>query len=376
MSPLGLALPEVGAGIGALFLFGLASSVHCLAMCGGFFLVPAAVPSTGASIAPGRLAPHAAYNAGRLVSYTALGALLGGLGSALSLPAAARGIVALVAGAFLVAIGLSSLGAVRLRLSRAERAARSIATRLLELRPRLGSSATGSFALGSLTALMPCAPLQATLFAALGSGSAFSGAASALAFAAGTIPMMLGVGLAADRLASIPALARRARITAGAIVVILGALMAGRGLVASGLSAKIASALSFDTHLEASLPPDACVARIDRGVQRVDTRVEPMAFHPIVVQRALPVEWTIRAAVADLNEHSSTFSVPDLGIERRLIAGDNLVDFTAPDVAGEIDYSSLCAMIRSKIYVVDDLGRFAKMAKRPESGTARKEQLP
>ena len=51
----------------------LLGSVHCAAMCGGFVCL---YSGTGASRHKGA-APHAAYNAGRLVSYLLLGALAG-----------------------------------------------------------------------------------------------------------------------------------------------------------------------------------------------------------------------------------------------------------------------------------------------------------
>jgi hypothetical protein len=109
--------------------------------------------------------------------------------------------------------------------------------------------------------------------------------------------------------------------------------------------------------LARELPADAAIASLSGSAQRVLTGIEPMAFHPIVVQRGVPVAWTIRARPESLNEHSSTFSIPDLGVKKTLKAGDTLVEFTPPDRSGEIDYCSWCAMISSRIYVVDDLNR-------------------
>ena len=49
---------ESGAGFGVLFVIGLLSGVHCIGMCGGIMLTQKNA---------------VAYNAGRLLSYTALG---------------------------------------------------------------------------------------------------------------------------------------------------------------------------------------------------------------------------------------------------------------------------------------------------------------
>lgn len=55
---------ESGAGFGVLFVIGLLSGVHCIGMCGGIMLTQKNA---------------VAYNAGRLFSYTALGAMFGAL---------------------------------------------------------------------------------------------------------------------------------------------------------------------------------------------------------------------------------------------------------------------------------------------------------
>lgn len=65
-------------GYGMLFVIGLITSVHCIAMCGGINLsqcVPREHPDqTGAAAA---LLPAVLYNLGRVISYTAIGFLLG-----------------------------------------------------------------------------------------------------------------------------------------------------------------------------------------------------------------------------------------------------------------------------------------------------------
>ena len=59
----------------------LLGSVHCAALCGGFVCLYTGVGSTRTVHATSgrirRAAPHAAYNAGRLVSYLSIGVLAG-----------------------------------------------------------------------------------------------------------------------------------------------------------------------------------------------------------------------------------------------------------------------------------------------------------
>jgi hypothetical protein len=260
------------------------------------------------------------------------------------------------------AIGLSSLGAIKLRLGLLDSFQRRTASRIVVGRASGEGGSLFGFASGLLTVLMPCAPLQAMLLAAMGTGSSSAGTAVMLAFAAGTLPALAAGGALATRLSGLPRAAGIVRRASGAIVLSLGLLMVGRGLAVSGLYSRIKAALSFDAHLAASLPADASVASVAGGAQSVETRIESMAFHPIVVRRGLPVDWRIDASPSELNEHSSTVSIPDLGVERRLEAGSNEIVFTAPESTGEIDYCSWCGMIRSKIYVVEDTAPFAAAA--------------
>ena len=74
------ALADSSMGYGMLFLTGLATSVHCIAMCGGINLsqcIPR--PEGGRAFLP---AP--CYNLGRVISYTAIGFLLGSMGFSLA----------------------------------------------------------------------------------------------------------------------------------------------------------------------------------------------------------------------------------------------------------------------------------------------------
>ncbi|MCU0635621.1 MAG: sulfite exporter TauE/SafE family protein, partial [Gemmatimonadaceae bacterium] len=64
----------------ALLTASLLGSVHCAAMCGGFVCLYAGVGQPGSAARHVSGGAHAAYNAGRLVSYTLLGLLAGTIG--------------------------------------------------------------------------------------------------------------------------------------------------------------------------------------------------------------------------------------------------------------------------------------------------------
>ena len=185
--------------IGA-WLAGALGGMHCLAMCGGFL---AALSTPRAGVAPLRPARALAfvqlpYNLGRVTTYTALGALAGGAGAALS----ATATLLPVQRALYVMANLMLLALAWFMLGRGDRLVgvqRAGARLFAALRPAMGPlvhrDATGArFALGMLWGLVPCGMIYAVLPVALFAGSAWQGALVMLAFGVGTLPNLLAAG--------------------------------------------------------------------------------------------------------------------------------------------------------------------------------------
>ena len=68
--------------IGAIFLASVLGSFHCAGMCGAFLAVASGAPGGRAKR---QVLLQGAYHAGRLVSYTALGAAAGAAGGLVDL---------------------------------------------------------------------------------------------------------------------------------------------------------------------------------------------------------------------------------------------------------------------------------------------------
>lgn len=95
-----------------LFVIGLITSVHCIAMCGGINLSQC-IPKSGQTVSNSRFStfrPTFLYNLGRVISYTAVGFIVGALGSAITFSNSAQGVLKLIAGVFMVIIGINMLG--------------------------------------------------------------------------------------------------------------------------------------------------------------------------------------------------------------------------------------------------------------------------
>jgi len=174
-----------------------AGSVHCAAMCGGF------VAAYSGEEEPGtlrRAAAHAAYNAGRLVTYLALGSAAGGLGHTLDLAGGAAGVshvAAVATGVLLLLGGLASLRPTRRLLALGTAPSRSWASRVAPIfqRFRAQPAVPRALLLGLATTLLPCGWLYAFVALAAGTGGALAGAALMGAFWLGSLPILLGLGV-------------------------------------------------------------------------------------------------------------------------------------------------------------------------------------
>jgi sulfite exporter TauE/SafE len=203
----------------AAFAAGLLGGVHCVGMCGGI-VATLALEARGPAIAR-----QAAYNAGRIASYAAAGAVAGFAGSlayAGGAWLAAQSALFLVANGVMILLGLYVAGWGRAVL-RVEAAGRPVWRRIEPFARRMLPIDSTRKALGAGLAWgwIPCGLVYSMLVLAAASGSALGGALVLAAFGLGTLPNLLAAGLAAQRLAAV----RRApwvRRTAGTLIAALG----------------------------------------------------------------------------------------------------------------------------------------------------------
>lgn len=211
-------MPELS--LVAAFLVGFLGGAHCVGMCGG---IVAAMSWHGGVRLPFEL--HLGYNLGRILSYTLAGALAGLAGSAAYLSAhllPLQQALYLLAQVVLILLGLYLAGLNRAILV-LERAGGGIWARL---QPRLARllpvrSPGQAVLAGVLWGWLPCGLVYSVLISALASGGVLQGAALMLAFGLGTLPNLLAMGWAADRLRAITA-DRRLRRAAGLLVAAFG----------------------------------------------------------------------------------------------------------------------------------------------------------
>ena len=201
---------------------------HCVAMCGPL------VGALGISAPPGiparrALLPQLAYHLGRITTYGTIGAVMGLVGSFVNVAGRLAGwqdVVAVLAGALMVAMGLGAAGQ-SLWVKSAEG---RLAGRVLGAVRRLAGheAPLRAYPLGLVLGFLPCGLSYSAFAAAAATGHPARGMALALAFGAGTLPALLLAG------AVVSALSARARgvlyRAGGLLVALLGVLFVLRGL--------------------------------------------------------------------------------------------------------------------------------------------------
>jgi hypothetical protein len=202
---------------------GVVGSLHCVQMCGPVVLACSVAMETRSTAR--RLLAQLAYNAGRILTYGALGAAAGGAGTGLNLIGSLAGLrntAAVAAGTLLLAGGALVLAGRRLRFPRAWSVPAGLGQRL-----RSGSLRS-RFALGVALGFLPCGLVYAALLKSLESAGPAAGALTMAAFGAGTAAPLLAVGTFAAVIGR--RFGRHAALVSSLAVMATGMLLVWRGL--------------------------------------------------------------------------------------------------------------------------------------------------
>jgi len=354
-------LPELSLDMssGLLFVVGFLTGFHCVGMCGALVLSYA---TKSASTGKLRYSGHLLYGLGKTISYTAIGAGFGLMGSIIAFTPQVRGIVGMVAGVFLLLFGLSLLNVwPSLRNFRIK-----TPPTLLRFIGAQSRKYGHPFVIGLLNGLMViCGPLQAMYVMAAGTGSALEGGKLMLVFGLGTLPVMLGFGMLTSMASA--SLAPKIIRFSGAIVVILGAIMLNRGLVLSGAKYDLTTGLAWvSMQLRDQTGVDMSIPRL--GYQSIEMTFngEGVTQKQIVLQKGVPVKWKIHN---DEGQSCVTGVVaPKLGLDIPLKKGEQIIEFT-PQQEGIIPWTCNMGMTTGTFLVVDPNGK--KDEKQEKDGEAK-----
>lgn len=203
------------------FLLGLAGSLHCVGMCS-----PLAMAVTRLSRPV--LLNKAMYNAGRIFTYSVMGAVAGLIGGVFDFLALQK-IFSILVGAGLIVFGISGFRSLHVPLlSPLMVQATDIIKRSFGslLKKRTGSTV---IVLGIANGLLPCGLTYMALAYSMTATGPVQGLLYMLLFGAGTLPAMLGLPL------GLTALVRRFNLSLprinAAILIFVGLLLVARNFV-------------------------------------------------------------------------------------------------------------------------------------------------
>jgi uncharacterized protein len=193
----------------------LGSFGHCIGMCGPLTVAFALSQVSQENDHPGGINGwqfHLLLNIGRIISYSLVGAALGGLGSVFiasgqlaGIGSVSRQVMAILTGILLIWFGLGQIkpnwlprlpflhplqGILHNRLSSGMN---ELASKQRWWTPAL---------LGSFWGLIPCGFLYVAQLKAVETGTLFGGAITMFCFGLGTAPMMLGLGVSASKISA------------------------------------------------------------------------------------------------------------------------------------------------------------------------------
>lgn len=324
-----------------LFIVGIFTSIHCVGMCGGIMLSQSLTFAKDSKSKLESITPSILYNIGRVISYTLLGGIIGGIGSIFSLSITAKAFIQIFAGIFMVIMGLNLSGFKFFR---------SFSIKIPNFLSKYKRKFNSPFIIGILNGFMPCGPLQTMQLFALGTGSALKGALSMFIFALGTVPLMLTFGAISGFLGK--GYTKKLLKFSGVLIIVLGIIMGNRGLALSGINLNPLGFMMKGSFASNS-STDSSKAVIEDGVQVINMTASNNGYSPNVfyVQKGIPVKWVINGD--SLNYCNNSIVAKSMNIQQKLKGGENIIEFTPGDK--DINFSCWMGMIRGVIKVVNNL---------------------
>jgi sulfite exporter TauE/SafE/copper chaperone CopZ len=327
-----------------LFLIGFLASFHCVGMCGGLVVTYSAKYHVEKEKNKNNFLPHAAYNLGRVVSYTVIGAVLGGVGSFFGVNPMFSGIVTVLAAFVMVMMGLSLIKNISLIEKIKSKIPAPMARYFFSGEQKTKSRSP--FFIGLLNGFMPCGPLQAVQLYALGTGSVLHGALSMFFYVVGTAPILFSFGSLVSAISG--ERVKRMMKFSGAVVILLGLFMLNRGLTNFGWG--YTGFLPQDRFAKIQSEEESTKNLSEVQVVKMDLTYRGYVPNVLYVKRGVPVQWIIN--VKQISGCTNEILVEKLEIKRDLQLGENIIEFTPTEI-GEIPFSCWMKMVWGKFVVTN-----------------------
>ncbi|MEK7543951.1 MAG: sulfite exporter TauE/SafE family protein [Patescibacteria group bacterium] len=324
----------------------------CMALIGGLVLGTATRYAQKHPNATNRerFTPHLWFTAGRIVSYTVLGGIIGGIGSFFQFSGFSLGLLTLAVALVMLTLGMQLTGLFpRLegfKLSLPKGVARLFGIKDLE---KNEYSHQNSFVMGASTFFLPCGFTQAMQLYAMSSGNVFSGAMIMGVFAVGTAPGLLGIGGLTSVIRGV--FAQKFFKFAGVAVMALSLFNINNALNLIGWNP--VNGLPLDGSVLAAAIESNSVLEGDVQIVRMTQDARGYSPNSFTITKGVPVKWIVNST--DVNTCASSIVSSQIGVRVNLHPGENIIEFT-PKSTGTINFSCMMGMYRGSFTVVDSVG--------------------
>jgi len=332
-----------------IFITGLTTGgLTCLAVQGGL-LTSVIAQQENDLTKTNKYYAIASFLAGKLLIHTALGFLLGLLGSVLTLNPVTRGWLQIFIGIYLFGIAGNLLNLHPIfryfvitppkflaRFSKKESQSKSV------FAPAL---------LGVMTVFIPCATTQAMEIVAIGTGNPIYAAAIMFAFVLGTSPSFLIFGFLLEKsshlfknyfqkIASI-ALFGMSIYTINSGVAVMGSVYTIQNFYQAAVHPEVLGTTGSDK------------PNLNNGVQEVTINVGNYGYSPanITLKKDIPVK--LKLITTNVQSCSRSFTIPGLKIQKLLPqTGETIIEFT-PKNNGPLAFSCSMGMYTGRFNVIN-----------------------
>lgn len=337
----------------AFFGFGLLAGISsCAALVGGMVLSMSKqwqnLYSEDQSTSK-KFQPHIMFNTGRVVSYVALGGVLGMIGNRLQISPQFTAFLIVAISFLMIALGLQMLGVKAFR--KFQITAPKSTTRYIANENNFQGKYM-PFLMGAATFFLPCGFTITAQSLALLSGNAFQGALIMGAFALGTVPTLLFIGLSSVKFSSKPHLAERFSKVAGFLVLFFALFNISSQMNVLGFTGFINIIGQNQTQNivdEKDLPPIVDGKQVIKMIA-YGSKDSPNYFK---VRVGVPVRWEITADSSAGGCNSSIISSSLFPGAIDLTPGQVSVKEFTPQKAGKYRFSCQMGMISGIIEVIN-----------------------
>ena len=296
-----------------------------------------------------RFTPHLWFTAGRIVSYTIFGGIIGGIGSFFQFSGFGLGLLTLAVALVMLTLGTQLTGLFP-RLEGLKMSLPKGIARLFGINNQKESeySHKNSFVLGASTFFLPCGFTQAMQLYAMSTGNVFSGAMIMGVFAIGTAPGLLGIGGLTSVVRGV--FAQKFFKFAGVAVMGLSLFNINNALNLIGWNP--VNGLGLGSAVLAAATENIGVRKGDTQIVRMTQDARGYSPNSFTIEKGVPVKWIINST--DVNTCASSIVSSQIGVRINLHPGENTVEFT-PKTSGTISFSCMMGMYRGSFTVVDSI---------------------